>query len=119
MVKGYHLTNNDVTIIILSILLCVTIIVTIVMVDIYTLFWTRIGWFFEAEGALPPLRLHRARLFLLHDFRLPYTAAAQKGDRGMGIFVSFHKSLVLMSPFSLLFRYIYERARGEINKNIV
>ncbi len=45
--KGYHQTDYDVTIIILSILLCVTIIVTIVMVSIYTLFWTRIGWFFE------------------------------------------------------------------------
>ena len=48
--NGYHLTNNDITIIVLSILTCMLLIFTIVMlvyISFQTLFWTRIGWFLE------------------------------------------------------------------------
>ena len=45
-----HLTSNDITIIVLSIIMCVMLIFIIVML-VYlsriTLFWTRIGWAFE------------------------------------------------------------------------
>ena len=48
--NGERLTNNEISVIALSILLCVMLIVTIallVYLSRVTLFWTRIGWFFE------------------------------------------------------------------------
>ena len=48
--NGHHLTNNDVTIITYSVILCVMLIVTIALLiylSVHTLFWNRIGWFFE------------------------------------------------------------------------
>ena len=48
--NGERLTSNDITIIVLSIIMCVMLIFIIVML-VYlsriTLFWTRIGWAFE------------------------------------------------------------------------
>lgn len=48
--NGERLTSNEISVIALSILLCVMLIVTIallVYLSRVTLFWTRIGWFFE------------------------------------------------------------------------
>ena len=48
--NGERLTSNEITVIAMSILLCVMLIVTIallVYLSRVTLFWTRIGWFFE------------------------------------------------------------------------
>ena len=48
--KGYQLTDCDITNIVMGIILVVLLIVLIVMlviISIQTLFWTRIGWFFE------------------------------------------------------------------------
>ena len=48
--SGERLTSNESTVIAMSILLCVMLIVTIallVYLSRITLFWTRIGWFFE------------------------------------------------------------------------
>ena len=48
--KGERLTSNEISVIAMSILLCVMLIVTIallVYLSRVTLFWTRIGWFFE------------------------------------------------------------------------
>ena len=48
--SGERLTSNEITVIVLSIILCVMLIVTIallVYLSRITLFWTRIGWFFE------------------------------------------------------------------------
>ena len=48
--SGERLTSNESTVIVLSIILCVLSIITIALL-VYlrriTLFWTRIGWFFE------------------------------------------------------------------------
>jgi uncharacterized membrane protein len=48
--KGERLTSNEISVIAMSILLCVMLIVTIallVYLSRVTLFWTRIGWAFE------------------------------------------------------------------------
>ncbi len=48
--KGERLTSDEISVIAMSILLCVMLIVTIallVYLSRVTLFWTRIGWFFE------------------------------------------------------------------------
>ena len=48
--SGERLTSNESTVIVLSIILCVLSIITIallVYLSRITLFWTRIGWFFE------------------------------------------------------------------------
>lgn len=48
--SGERLTSDEITVIAMSILLCVMLIVTIallVYLSRVTLFWTRIGWFFE------------------------------------------------------------------------
>ena len=48
--SGERLTSDEITVIAMSILLCVMLIVTIallVYLSRITLFWTRIGWFFE------------------------------------------------------------------------
>ena len=48
--SGERLTSNESTVIVLSIILCVLSIITIallVYLSRVTLFWTRIGWFFE------------------------------------------------------------------------
>ena len=48
--SGERLTSNEISVIAMSILLCVMLIVTIallVYLSRITLFWTRIGWFFE------------------------------------------------------------------------
>lgn len=48
--SGERLTSNEISVIAMSILLCVMLIVTIallVYLSRVTLFWTRIGWFFE------------------------------------------------------------------------
>ena len=48
--KGAQLTTDDTTNIVMGIILVVLLIVLIVMlviISIQTLFWTRIGWFFE------------------------------------------------------------------------
>ena len=48
--NGERLTSNEISVIAMSILLCVMLIVTIallVYLSRITLFWTRIGWFFE------------------------------------------------------------------------
>ena len=48
--NGERLTSNEITVIAMSILLCVMLIVTIALLEYLsrvTLFWTRIGWFFE------------------------------------------------------------------------
>ena len=48
--NGERLTSNEITVIAMSILLCVMLIVTIallVYLSRVTLFWTRIGWAFE------------------------------------------------------------------------
>ena len=48
--SGERLTSNESTVIVLSIILCVQSIITIallVYLSRITLFWTRIGWFFE------------------------------------------------------------------------
>ena len=48
--SGERLTSNEITVIVLSIILCVLSIITIallVYLSRITLFWTRIGWFFE------------------------------------------------------------------------
>ena len=48
--NGERLTSDEISVIAMSILLCVMLIVTIallVYLSRVTLFWTRIGWFFE------------------------------------------------------------------------
>ena len=48
--KGAQLTSDDTTNIVMGIILVVLLIVLIVMltlISIQSLFWTRIGWFFE------------------------------------------------------------------------
>ena len=48
--SGERLTSDEISVIAMSILLCVMLIVTIallVYLSRVTLFWTRIGWFFE------------------------------------------------------------------------
>ena len=48
--NGNELTADETTNIVMSIIFCVLLIVTIVMlvyISIRTLFWNRIGWFFE------------------------------------------------------------------------
>ena len=48
--SGERLTSDEITVIVLSIILCVLSIITIallVYLSRITLFWTRIGWFFE------------------------------------------------------------------------
>ena len=48
--NGERLTSNEISVIAMSILLCVLSIITIallVYLSRITLFWTRIGWFFE------------------------------------------------------------------------
>ena len=48
--SGERLTSNEISVIAMSILLCVLSIITIallVYLSRITLFWTRIGWFFE------------------------------------------------------------------------
>ena len=48
--SGERLTSNEISVIAMSVLLCVLSIITIallVYLSRVTLFWTRIGWFFE------------------------------------------------------------------------